>query len=633
MRTFIIGEAGLMNMQWNRMATQPLSGHLVLAIVLGTFCVAGPDLPAQHTMNRNSALVNNPQDQRTSTRPASVNYNYRNAAPSTNQQPLASAPRQDQPGPELFYYAVIGAIRTPTVFQSTEPAVPLKTLIDRAGGETPVSLGTVRIMEQARPKLLFDIRSNPNQMVKSGQVVFVTPRGGRPLQLVDSRTPAPDRLILISGLAPGPLLFNIGNQSQTLGDLLRRLGQDPAQLTYDQVIAVQPQAKSMDLDSLLVHNTVVHFQPEAVKKEGVQKAVQDGFQYQLPVKLSVLPLDPVAVPASREPEAPPRVPINTMPKIAPRSNPAPAAAGSPVTTDQTDKRTDPEIETTGSSFPFNRPLRFPSESDLKDETIDAAPRKNTNAKPPLMLPRSWQNSSDKEAEAVPEDPVRAIHRTSARLEEDARQIVTVGGEIENPALQKSPGTAVRGTVPRGTPPRLEGSEPEGNATATSPARSPQSWFALGAALGVAVLSVFVSRYLVHSDANTHASELSETEPALGSEDSENQEQRFLQRLIMNKVPVIEEEAILPPVDRLHGIAIGGRRLVIHAAQGAGPHFKVPAEDTRELELKLRRFMRSNRGSTSRKTEVVHSSGMREPATPETGPLERALRTVDRGGHP
>ena len=112
-----------------------------------------------------------------------------------------------------------------------------------------------------------------------------------------------------------------------------------------------------------------------------------------------------------------------------------------------------------------------------------------------------------------------------------------------------------------------------------------------------------------------------------------EEQRFLQRLILNKIPLVEEEATLPPVDRLHGRVIGGRRLVVHEAHEgvAGPHFQVrDPSDTREIELRLRRLLRADRSSTKHPPVVVMATEAKGTRASRVSPLEKALRTVGRG---
>jgi hypothetical protein len=76
------------------------------------------------------------------------------------------------------------------------------------------------------------------------------------------------------------------------------------------------------------------------------------------------------------------------------------------------------------------------------------------------------------------------------------------------------------------------------------------------------------------------------------------------------------------------VAVGASRMIVHESHEivAGPHFQVRAKgDVREIELRLRRLMRSDRPRS--REEVIQTGEVRET---RTGPLERALRTVDRG---
>ena len=111
-----------------------------------------------------------------------------------------------------------------------------------------------------------------------------------------------------------------------------------------------------------------------------------------------------------------------------------------------------------------------------------------------------------------------------------------------------------------------------------------------------------------------------------------EEHRFLQRLIMNKVTVVEEAPVLPEIDHLHGSSVGASRMVVHEAHEtmAGPHFQVRDKgDARELELRLRQLLRTDRAK--KRDVVVHVGEVRDPRETSTSPLERALRSVDRGG--
>jgi hypothetical protein len=192
------------------------------------------------------------------------NARVRNASQSPTQPTSRGGMRSQQAVSEPSYIAVIGAVKTPQVFETTERAIPLQTLIERAGGQTADSIGSVRIMQHAKTRYMADLQHHRDLALTDGQVVFVLPRGGRPAQVVDPRKAPPDRFVLISGLAPGPLLFNLGNQSRTFADLLDLLGQPSEMIDRQQVSASLPHGQSMQFDSLLVHNTVIDFDPQAV---------------------------------------------------------------------------------------------------------------------------------------------------------------------------------------------------------------------------------------------------------------------------------------------------------------------------------------------------------------------------------
>jgi len=204
----------------------------------------------------------------------------------------------------------------------------------------------------------------------------------------------------------------------------------------------------------------------------------------------------------------------------------------------------------------------------------------------------------------------------------------------------------------------EAAEPESQTSALFP--GPQSWMVLVLIVGIVGSSLLVSRYLTRpefvaspasprTEVATHeptfAQELAPSLPPIQirkpaqkpkatpvEPNVPEDEQRFLQRLIMNKVTLIEEEVDPPTVDHLHGVAVGASRMIVHEAHKelVGPHFQVRAVgDQRAVELRLRRLLRADR-PTKHTDEFVQSADTQEPRESKTGPLERALRTVERG---
>ncbi len=533
---------------------------------------------------------------------------------------------------EPSYIAVIGAVKTPTVFETTERSIPLKTLIERAGGETAESLGTVRIMEQGKTRFMTDLQSHPQLQVTDGQVIFVVPLGGRLAKVADIRQAPRDRFVLISGLARGPLLFNIGNQPRTFGDLLQLLGQSTELVARQQVNATLPHGQWVELQSLLVHNTVIQFNPEAVSVDGVREAVDRGFRYEAPVKLDTT--------ARAEPtEAMPSLaePAPTMPVI--RSQPVPAPTTRPVTSDAITQPAKTDIETAGSSIQFDDPLTFSTPRATETDAAASQP----DGRAPLMLPKTWQNPKDTNAEEEADDPARVIERTSANHASPQSHIVTVSAEAEALSPDQPQPTPVAASAPLDTD--LPAAASAGKSSSFT---GPNSWLALLVIITVAIVSVIVSRSvpvvedeapkadLFMSKAATATAVTPTPTDATTLESVPEEEQRFLQRLILNKIPLVEEEATLPPVDRLHGRAIGGRRLVVHEAHEgvAGPHFQVrDASDTRDIELRLRRLLRADRSSTKHPPVVVMTTEAKGTRASRVSPLEKALRTVTRGDSP
>ena len=564
------------------------------------------------------------------------NTRVRNAGQVSAQPTRPDGTRPQQPATETSSIAVIGAVKTPTVFETTERAIPLQTLIERAGGETADSIGSVRIMLHAKTRYMIDLDSHRDLALTDGHVVFVLPRGGRPAQVVDPRKAPPDRFVLISGLAPGPLLFNIGNQSHTFADLLQILGQSSELVDRQLVLASLPHGQSMQLDSLLVHNTVIDFNPQSVHIDGVREAVDRGFRYEPPVKFDSPATTPPqeAVPAKTtliQPAPAPSVPTAVaptapLPIIRPRT--LPARTIPPSTSNTKSDLPKSGIERAGSTIQFEEPMPFPKPAPFEMDVTGPAPDIKADGRPPLMLPRTWQNPENAGTEPEDEDPVQVIERTSAHLAPPSRQIVTVSAEVEAQNDSQSSSTPTADSQPIKTAAR---------ATQTSIFGGSLSWPILLSTIGVAVASVVVTRLLlregiVTAGLVTDSASTSSATPGTDAtrEPAVDDEQRFLQRLILNKIPLVEEEASLPPVDRLHGMVIGGRRLVIHDAHEsvAGPHFQLrEAGDTREIELRLRRLLRADRSGTKQAAVVVRTAEVVGTRASRVSPLEKALRAV------
>ena len=612
-------------------------GLLWVACLGWACCLGVGELAAQQAAPRAAAWQNQAESSVSAGRPRPGQMAHLSGM---HQRPAVSEPS---------YIAVIGAVKTPTVFETTERSIPLKTLIERAGGETAESLGTVRIMEQGKTRFMTDLQSHPQLQVTDGQVIFVVPLGGRLAKVADTRQAPRDRFVLISGLVRGPLLFNIGNQSRTFGDLLQLLGQSPELVARQQVNATLPHGQWVELQSLLVHNTVIHFNPEAVSVDGVREAVGRGFHYEAPVKLDTTAM---AEPTEARPSL--AEPAPTMPVI--RSQPVPAPTTPTVTSDAMTQPAKTDIEPAGSSIQFDDPLPFPTPRATETDAAASQP----DGRAPLFLPKTWQNPEDTNAEEEADDTARVIERTSAKHSSPPSHIVTVSAEAEALSPDPPQPTPVAASAPLDTD--LPAAASAGKSSSFT---GPNSWLALLVIITVAIVSVIVSRSvpvvedeapkadLFTSKAATATAAVVAPTPAPAAapkavtatavtptptaattlESVPEEDQRFLQRLILNKIPLVEEEATLPPVDRLHGMAIGGRRLVVHEAHEgvAGPHFQVrDPSDTRDIELRLRRLLRADRSSTKHPPVVVMATEAKGTRASRVSPLEKALRTVGRG---
>lgn len=601
---------------------------LIFAIVGWACCFLAGELLAQQRVSRGPSPFAPAAKGRKATNmnAASVESKPKNAESFDFQLP-------DSSSAELTFIAVIGAVKRPAVFETTRRNVPLGELIERAGGLTSKSLGTVCLMDRGRTRVLVNLDWSADQPLEHGQVVFVAPRAGsQPQPIMTSRQPVPDKLILLSGLSRGPVLFNIGNQSRTLGDLIVSLGQAPDMLEREEVTPTCPDGETMDLGSVLAANTVVHFNPDVVNQVGIQQALQNGFRFEPSINFDA----PIAEPENRPAPAVLRSPSTPqagrqLVSVPPRV-PVPATPLPPVSVNEPRANDGFGIEAVGSSVFSDEPQPFPPKVEVKQESILEHPDKKADGRVPLFLPRAWQNSDESGTDADSEDPARKIERTSAKRSQPRKHIVTASAVVEDqvpPKAKQAPPTDLSAFG-------IDEFQDKTTSLDASVA-GPPSWLILTLVVGVTASSMMVSRVLRHRESvSTDALPVTESvvvESEMEQVPTAEDDQRFLQRLILNKVSLVEEEAVPPSVERLHGASIGASRMVFHEFHEggmAGPHFKVRAPgNTRDIEIRLRRLLR---GETSPKqsAELVHSSSVQETSTPKVGPLERALRTVERG---
>lgn len=573
---------------------------------------------------------------------SAVNANSKRRVASTGtstlpQQPLAPPGYLDTPSS----FAILGEVRKPGIYTSSQPQVTIQQLIQSAGGQTERSNGYLRIYENGRSFEMLPVERLLQQTVQNGQVVYIAAGVGNRARTL-TLNEAPYRPIVLTGIAPEPLLLNISDRSTTVEQLILVLGQVPEILGADEFVAISPERGWLGPDHLLISNTIVHFPTEAVNLDGVRWALQHGLKFEPKMAINSGAPTPGAGPESPPPQAPPPVDVRpqSIPSAVPRQAPPvpplprqapPVPAPKPVqTSDLVPDLLNPAIEPAGSSETSHEPLRLPRFEDEPEEVdsapaVEEAPVESKGGRPPIMMRPEWSTfgADDEEFEEG-----RKIERTSAQRAPAQRDREIVLAAASTSQGESNPVTDTAKTV-----------VPEATVPATSPKSSfnIESWMAIAVTLGVAALSVIVTyqlsgdveRVIAQPTAERRALPESEVVPQTTAvENPPSEDARFVQRLILNQVPLVEEEPTLPPVDRLHGVVIGSRRMIIHETHEgvAGPHFVVRSEgDTRPMERRLRTVMRESTSST-----VVASSDSSRVRS-ATGPLERALRNMERGG--
>lgn len=661
--------------------------RLLFALAIWTCCLATGEIQAQAQTPRNQSQPFVPAQRGRKV----VNVNSRGSAPTSTSLQTPDLSQSKPTDSTLTYIAIIGAVNQPAVFETSERLLPLGALVERAGGLSPDSNGTVCMLDRGRSHSIEPIAWNLNLKVGHDQIVYVLPRGGNsPTQLLGSSAVLPSKKILITGLTNGPRLFRVDNQRRTLGDFVMFLGQSVELYERGDITATQPQGVSMNLNSELVANSVISFNPAAMSQDGLHDAFLRGFRLEQPVRFDE-PAASTSKPSAAQPTndraaVPPPAPMGRKPEMVPRleptrEGPIPPDTSSLIPETLTPAREPTGIEAAGSSTLTREPLPFPRDTDPEDNSAPSAPNTRGDGRAPLMMPKSWAPSQDESED----NPNRIIERTSAGNSRKGHRVVTASASASSSSEELKP----RKTKPASG---LDLSEIESEELAEEEAATssilpgPQSWMILAIVGGIVGASVIVSRLISRPDFASRSSKarsegftpsttpttahksvqapapqpviakapadavatkpslipvpapapvqapapVRQADPVEDTLDEDNH--RFLQRLIMNKVTVVEEEPVQPQIDHLHGSAVGASRMIVHEAHEtvAGPHFQVRAKgDARELELRLRRLLRTDR--LKRREVVVHSGEVRESRETSTGPLERALRSVDRGG--
>lgn len=573
------------------------TGQSLFVLFVGLLCAVG-NLHAQQSKSAANSNVAGRVAYRAAAQPT------RTPAPQSSPQPVT--------------VALVGAVHKPGIYVSADGSATIGQLLRSAGGTTAESNQSIRIYFDAKSPGIDQIERLKSLPLQDGQVIYVSPVAGR-FGRTSSLNKPTFRPVVITGLGTTPLMLNLGDESHDLEWLIRRLGQSMEVLDHGQFAAVCPQCPSLRYDDLLRPNTIVHFPPETVNNEGVTRALQAGLEFERWVPIEATPETTSPIPQAPPPPAGSATPPVFRPAIPANVPPAKLPVPESTSTLLPGALDDAEIEPAGSSVPSREPLRLPrfEDSDEEVETESAAPVLQPS-RPPIMMPPAWSTFGEETGEDSDEE--RKIERTSAGVRQYDEDIILAGAELavtEKPDL--APTTIKAGpTVTQGTP-----------------VLGVESWLAIAVTLGVAALSVVVTAILGRegrpASLTQAAVEEKFPEPPAPENEAEH-DRRFLQRLIVNQVPLVEEEPQLPQIDHLHGIVIGGRRLVVHEAHEsvAGPHFAVrEPHDTRPIERRLRTVLRE----TSAGTKRVEAAAPAEPAhvRASTSPLERALRNVDRGG--
>lgn len=321
------------------------------------------------------------------------------------------------------YFAILGAVSQPGVYQKPESGMQLGQLVQLAGGSQASATGSVRIIRNGRAGLQVLLPQQAAYGLLNGDVIVLEsqrnstltgirtsiPTGTYEQPLSSGRPAAPELVhVVCLGLEARPVLFPLNSQIATLGQLLTQLGQGPGPLPVTRLIHPQAGqgAATPAPETPLVNGLVVILEPQLVRREtlpdlppviGAIVATQVAEQSQFGVQ-EVRAGGATSLAAARDPKSRPK------PKVWNKSSldtPSAAAPRIPAVSPVTPRRTTPsgvQPRTPAASAPAM------TATEPEDPFSFAATREPTpRATAARTLPAQSPQPRTQIAEAAPEE--------------------------------------------------------------------------------------------------------------------------------------------------------------------------------------------------------------------------------------
>ena len=568
--------------------------------------------------------------------------------------PMQGANRgSDNSSQDRHYYGVLGSVARPGVYVTDNSQLTLAALVEAAQGPTPEAAEIASVVRRGRAGLKFRYAPESGERLQSGDVVVVGRRQQAPLEAEDvgshseyvRESVSQMTAVAFVGLVDGRPIVSSVSPNTTLPDLVANLYQRPEIVRSVRVIRSDVSATDSEFDPAsdsLTDGDVVVFDPADVDQASFAQAgdyppavpidsTTDRSEDPVISSTPPSPTDGSAAPTVSSASPPGDVdPETSLPTIQPHTPSALAAPSFPALEPTA-------VVADGPGVPS------PAETVLLETPADSS---DLSPPPPVLTgpavaPISLVDSTIEERTVNETDPLPSLERLvpapaepepASDLELPEEPFERVAMQVEPmpaPAMSASQAEPQEARVESEVPPPIQ--RPTKNVLPDLGSKATM--------LGITVLAVALLCFL----GSLLWSKLDESSGRMQAEQempAESEESpilpsgsQMLNRLLANRIPMIEEEVTLPERLSFHGEVVGRRRLRIDARHDvARPHFPATHGDS-TAGAEQTAASRQKASATSRvdttSSMARKDSGQAPRSTTTHGLLERVLVAMER----
>lgn len=521
------------------------------------------------------------------------------------------------------WFAVLGHVQEPRTFE-LPTASPFLVDVVWLAGKGPVSTasGQVRIVRGGRILQEF-LAQTSRTVLQPGDIVIVDgrPAQGRIFRGRNSDTSGGPVRLALTGIRPWPIITEVPAERATLRWLTQQLGQ--SEIAAQKARALVPRfTGTITPDTLLNDCSVVLFDSTSivpgllpVLPEPVRLGTDPKAKAQAPAPGSAMPETQPSVTDSAPDQSPVAAGPNASGPAYTRQLPyglAPGYARPPMTAPPAAAGDAPAGVANGTAEPGRLAALDPAAQPLK--SADSAPSAATDAQAPNLHPESAPAAPQPSPRVAPPDEASALVE---ELPGPSAEPVRPGAEVSGAPVAINPdrsGTSLaeqgaasfpRPAVVQESSPRPFKMSPDaaqplsqdsldehagasqlmaGRAEIVPQEKAPwdPATIAVGVIGGLGALAAITMLLTTGRTPADDAVRSGEKHPAAG-------DRYWLDRIIENDLPVIEEPVQLPQAEQFFGRARPAAARPVHrvdavAPQPARPHFPLkPAETSRQIE--------------------------------------------------